>query len=93
MWEESFGMYVPRSDAELRVDLYDWDAIGYDDLLGSVQVPIAELDPGARLQKRFEIELAPNAVAGNREKVSVGCASIDRTSTAFSPPAVGGARM
>jgi len=68
VWEETYALAVPRGDSELRVDVWDWDAIGYDDHLGSVQVALSALTPGVRTQRSFAIEIAPNAMSPHRTK-------------------------
>lgn len=45
-WNESFECEISsRLDNHLRVEVYDWDAVGEDDHLGTAEILLANLEP------------------------------------------------
>ena len=46
VWRQQFEVPVPsKIGADFKVEVYDWDAVGNDDYLGSAQIDIGLLEP------------------------------------------------
>jgi len=55
VWNESFVMHVHHPMSVLHLEVYDFDVVGYDDLLGEIIFPIKHLVSGQTVEGWFRI--------------------------------------